>query len=194
MFYQILQIAMQPVEVLLVGACLLRCWMQYRRISARNAVGEFVFVLSDWIVKPLRRVFPGYAGIDWASLIAALAIGIVCTAILDLAEGLFSNLAPPMALQVLLIQSVFSVLHDAVLLIMAVVACVAVLSWINPFSPVLPVFDAISGPLLRPIRRMLPLFGRFDLSPLVLFVLLQICILLLDEGRKRLLLSLVNFG
>jgi YggT family protein len=65
------------------------------------------------------------------------------------------------------------------------VLVVAVLSWVNPFSPVLPVFDALTAPLLRPIRQILPNVGRFDLSPLVLFVIIQILEIILQGLAAR---------
>ena len=59
----------------------------------------------------------------------------------------------------------------------------AVLSWVNPYSPVQPIFDALTRPFLRPLRRVIPLLGQFDLSPLVLLVLLQIALILLAHLR-----------
>jgi YggT family protein len=58
----------------------------------------------------------------------------------------------------------------------------AVLSWINPFSPVLPVFDALAAPLLRPIRRLLGSAGRFDFSPLVVALVIEIFLRVLQAA------------
>jgi YggT family protein len=69
------------------------------------------------------------------------------------------------------------------------VAC-ALLSWIRVDSPVADVFDAIAAPWLKPIRRRLPMVGGFDLSPLVLLVLLQIGLLLLTRGQGYALMLL----
>ena len=59
----------------------------------------------------------------------------------------------------------------------------AVLSWVNPHSPVGPLFDALTRPFLRPIRRFVPPLGNVDLSPLVLIVLLQVLLIPLAELR-----------
>jgi len=58
-----------------------------------------------------------------------------------------------------------------------------VFSWVNPHAPMAPLFEAIARPFLRPLRRVLPLLGRFDLSPLVLLVLLQVALILLAGLR-----------
>jgi YggT family protein len=48
------------------------------------------------------------------------------------------------------------------------------MSWFNP-NPYNPIVDGIyrlTEPVLSPIRRVLPSMGGFDLSPLVVFVVL----------------------
>jgi YggT family protein len=60
---------------------------------------------------------------------------------------------------------------------MAAVILQAVLSWIAPFSPLAPVVDSLTRPMLRPIQRRVPTVGNVDLSPLVLLILLQLILM-----------------
>jgi YggT family protein len=60
----------------------------------------------------------------------------------------------------------------------------AVLSWVRADSFVGDILDAIVSPWLRPIRRRVPLVGGFDLSPIVLLVLLQIGLVVVDYGQR----------
>ena len=48
----------------------------------------------------------------------------------------------------------------------------AVLSWVNPdpYNPIVRFLYRVTEPVLRPIRRRLPDFGGFDLSPMVVIV------------------------
>jgi YggT family protein len=55
----------------------------------------------------------------------------------------------------------------------------AILSWVQPQSPVMATLDRLVSPLLRPIRRVIPLVGGVDLSVLVLIILLQVGLMLL---------------
>jgi len=174
MLYQIINLVVNTAGALLVGACLMRLWMQQRRIPMHNAVGTFVMALTDWLVRPLRRIVPGVAGVDWASLVAAFVISILAALILDMAYMLMIGFIRPPAIEFLLLHAVAYLANGALYLGQLVVFLVFALSWLNPFSPVLPILDALTAPLLRPIRKVLPNFGRVDLSPLVLFVLLQI--------------------
>jgi len=45
---------------------------------------------------------------------------------------------------------------------------------LDPFHPVRRSLDAIVGPLLTPIRRILPPVGVLDFSPFVLLILVQV--------------------
>lgn len=181
MLYEIIHLIVDVVGGLVVGACMLRAWMQARRIGGANPVGSFVMALTDWIVKPLRRIVPGYAGIDWASIVAALLLTLVAVTI-DL--GLrFGGLPPPdLLLGVTLLWFVKWILYLAQLMILIS----AVLSWVNPFSPFLPVFDALTSPFLAPLRRLLPRAGRLDFSPLVALLVIQVALIIVNRVGAQL--------
>jgi YggT family protein len=176
LLYQIVHLIVEVVGGLLVGACLLRAWMQARRIGAANPVGGFVMALSDWIVRPLRRILPGYKGIDWASIVAAILITLVAV-LIEFAVR-FGEFPPDRILVVTLVTLIRWLLYLAQLMILIA----AVLSWVNPFSPLLPVFDALTAPLLAPLRRMLPRSGRIDFSPLIALLLIQIALIVVSNS------------
>ena len=51
-----------------------------------------------------------------------------------------------------------------------------IFSWVNPHAPLAPFVRALNDPLMRPLRRIVPLMGTIDLSPLVALILLRIAI------------------
>ncbi|MGE4369956.1 MAG: YggT family protein, partial [Burkholderiaceae bacterium] len=57
----------------------------------------------------------------------------------------------------------------------------AILSWVNPMAPVMPVLQTLTAPLLNPIRRALPNLGGIDFSPLVLLLIAQVAIMVLQQ-------------
>ena len=67
---QVIRYLLDVVFGLFTYALLLRYAMQVLRAPFRNPLGQAVIALTDWIVKPLRRIVPGWKGIDWASLLA----------------------------------------------------------------------------------------------------------------------------
>lgn len=177
MFYQIISLLLEVATGILAGACLLRLYMQYLRIamSARsgNPLGRFVFALTDWLVLPLRRVLPALGRLDTSSLVAAYLLELVQFGLLWLLSGANGNsYAVP-------IQAVFGLLHLIISGLTGLVIVYAVLSWMQTPSVLSDVIERLCAPLLTPIRRVLPLVGGIDLSPLVLLVLLQIVSILL---------------
>jgi YggT family protein len=176
LFYEIVHLIVDVVGGLLVGACLLRAWMQARRIPAANPIGGFVMALTDWIVRPLRRILPGYKGIDWGSVVAAFLITLIAVSI-DFGVR-YGEFPPDRILLATLVTMIRWLLYLAQLMILIV----AVLSWVNPFSPLLPVFDALTAPLLAPLRRVMPRSGRIDFSPLVALLLIQIALIVVSHS------------
>ncbi len=175
MLTQIVSLLLGAAASLLTIAFLARALLQMARAPFRNPLGQFVTALTNWAVLPLRRIIPGLFGIDLASVLAAWLMQLVYFGVMAALTGL---LAPDALLSVIW-MSLIAVLRTTVYLLMGVVIIAALLSWINPYSPFAPLFDALSRPLLNPVRRLLPTLGGIDLSPLVVLLLLQVVLVVL---------------
>jgi YggT family protein len=162
------------VAVALVGgACLMRLYMQYQRIPFGNPIGRFVFALSDWIVLPLRKVLPSIRKVDTASLLAAFLLVLVECLVIHLL------LVGPRLLHLVPLVALFALVRVALYGLTGMVIAYAVLSWVNPDSPVYDLVDKLCAPVLRPFRRLIPLVGGVDLSPMALLVAVQVGLILL---------------
>lgn len=158
---------------------LLRFLMQVTRVSFAGQFGDFVVKLTNWAVKPLRRVIPGIGGMDWASLVAALALQILLSAlVVGLAGPSLAVDGGAMALMALWF-AVRTLLRLAIYIVIGALILQAVLSWINPHSPLAAPASQLTGPILDPIRRLVPLVAGIDLSPLVAILLLQAVLMFL---------------
>lgn len=179
MLYQILSLLLEVVIGLLAGACLLRLYMQYQRIpmSARsgNPLGRFIFALTDWLVLPLRRVIPAIGSLDTSSLVAAFALELLQFLLLWVLMGANGGLVSVPVL------AAFGLLRMAVTGLSVLVIVYAVLSWMPTGSMMTDIVERLVAPALRPVRRVVPLVGGVDLSPLVLLVLLQILSIMLGH-------------
>jgi YggT family protein len=179
MLYAIVSLLLEVAAGVVGGACLLRLYMQHQRIpmSARsgNPLGRFVFALTDWLVLPLRRVVPAIGRWDLASLLAAFCIELTQFVMLWLLAGAGGGLVS------LPILAIFGLLRMAISGLTGLVIVYAVLSWVPSPSPMSDVIGRLCTPVLSPIRRVVPLVGGVDLSPLVLLVLLQIASLVLGQ-------------
>lgn len=176
MLYQIASFLLDVIGGLLTGACLLRLYMQWQRVPFSNPVGGLVFALTDWLIMPLRRVIPPVGRWDVSSLVAAMLVQLVQYALLTLLLGAGSAWAwlPWLAL--------FGLLRVAVSGQIGLLIVYAVLSWIQGGrSPLADVIARLCEPVLRPFRRVIPLMGGFDLSPLVALVVLQVAMIVLGH-------------
>ena len=71
----------------------------------------------------------------------------------------------------ILVQLIGLITNIFVLLIFAW----AILTWIlPPYNPVRGALDGIMEPMLAPIRRVVPMAGMIDFSPLILMVLVEL--------------------
>lgn len=175
MLYQIPSFLLDVITGLIGGACLLRLYMQYHRVPFGNPLGRFVFALTDWIVLPLRRIVPAAKRWDLASLVAAWLLAMVKYLLLMLLIGSIRVGALPLL-------SLFGVLQWIVSGLTALLVVYAVLSWIPGASPLLKdLIDRLADPIVRPLRRVIPLIGGVDLSPLAAIVLLQVAAIVLGN-------------
>ena len=172
----IVMLIVDAIATLLGGALLLRFWMQAIRVRPPSSVAQFTFQLSDWLVRPLRRIVPGVGGYDWASLIGAFLIVLLATSVLFLAGW---------TTQAVLLAALQRFLQWILYGFMAMLVIEAIFSWVNPHAPLAPFVRAPNEPLLRPLRRMVPLVGNLDLSLLVALILLQIAQILLGMLFSR---------
>jgi YggT family protein len=177
MFIEIVSFVFDVVFGLLAGACLLRLYMQRSRVPFGNPVGRFVMALSNWLVLPLRRLLPPVRGWDSASLLGALLLELVHYGLLLVVTMGFGDLGQGLA--VLPIYAIFGLLRLALSGLMGLVIVYAILSWTQADSPLTDVIDRLCAPPLRPLRRLLPLVGGMDLSPLALLVIVQILLMVL---------------
>jgi YggT family protein len=177
MFAQALGFLLDTAFGLLTYAFLLRFAMQWLRAPFRNPLGQALVALTDWAVKPVRRVVPGYRGLDGSTLFLAWLTQFLWLAALQLvlrAAAFDGALAAMLAL-----LAMVRLLHAALWLLIIAVFAQAILSWTAPHGPFAGVLNALTFRFLAPIRRMIPpLGGTLDLSPLIVIVLAQLALML----------------
>lgn len=174
---QALWLLLETLGSLLATACLLRAYLNRVGLGARNPVGQFVLAITDWLVRPVRRVVPAGRTVDWSSIVAALLVSGVLAVIY---VSMFGGGRLP-SFGIALFLAVFWLVKWSLWLLMALVLLQAVLSWVNPNAPIAPTIHALTRPFLAPIRRVVPLIGGVDLSPLVLILLVQVLLTLLQS-------------
>lgn len=173
MIQQILQFLLEVASGLITGACLLRLYMQAQRIPFNNPVGQLVFALSDWLVLPLRKVIKPGGKFDVSSLLGAVLVQVVHYLLLWLLLGGrgAALMVPVLAL--------FGVVRMVLTGMIGILLIYAILSWVQPNSPIASILARLTEPVLRPLRKVIPLVGGVDLSPLAALIILQVLLMVL---------------
>ncbi|MDX9687935.1 MULTISPECIES: YggT family protein [Halopseudomonas] len=155
---------------------LLRFILQLVRADFYNPLSQFIVRATQPLLKPMRRVIPGFAGVDVASLILAVLVQLV---ILALIIKLMGYALPPV-LQ-LLVWSLVGVTALFLKIFFFALIISVILSWVAPHShnPAALLVTQICEPVLAPFRRFLPAMGGLDLSPIFAFIALNLLDMLL---------------
>lgn len=159
-------------------ALLLRFLLQWARAAPRNPVSDFVNAITNFAVRPARRVIPSLRGVDLATLVLAWLVQLFqLFLVLQVIGGAARSVTP--AMLVLLLLAAVMVVRLLLYMIIVVVVVQAVISWVNPYSPLSPLLNTLSRPFLRPFQRRIPPIANVDLSPLFVIIVCQLLLILL---------------
>jgi len=175
MISQAIAFVLDALFHLFILAALVRFWMQALRAPARNPIAQFTMALTDFAVRPLRRVIPGAFNLDWASLVVALLAEFVLQVLLVLVAGMNLN---GELLPVLLFLALVKLVRLSIYVFIGAIIVQAVLSWVNPHHPVAPFFLALTRPFLKPFQRAIPPIGGVDITPVLVLIAFQLVLML----------------
>ena len=155
---------------LLMLVFLLRLLFQIVRADFQNPVSQFVVKVTSPVLVPLRRVIPGVAGVDMASILVLFLLQYAELFLLTLVLGVeFFALGMVVIAIAKLIGLVIMVFTVSILI-------QVVISWVNPgaYNPVTTLLYQLNEPVLGRARKIIPPIHGFDLSPIVAMIVLQL--------------------
>jgi YggT family protein len=160
---------------LFITAVMLRFLLAMVRADFYNPLTQILVKLTNPALKPLRRLIPGFGGIDIASLLLMLTLQMLALALITLLRGAALH---PFGL---LLWSIAELLGLLLNIYMFSILIQVVLSWVNPnaYNPAVSLLYSINEPLLAPARRLIPPLSGLDLSPVVVLLGLQLAKMLL---------------
>jgi YggT family protein len=162
---------LQTVVSLYMVAMLLRFLLQLVRADFYNPICQFLVKVTNPLLIPLRKVVPGFGGIDIAALLLTLALQMIAIAMMMLLNGI-----SPANIFTLLIWSVLGVIGLLVNIYFFALLAMIILSWVAPGSnhPAVYLLHQITEPVMAPVRSLLPSMGGLDLSPILIFILINV--------------------
>ena len=166
-------------SVAILAVLFLLDWLaRTRKLNPFNPIARSIRRAVDPLILPIERRVVRAGGLPssapiWA-LVAAVIVGVILVSGVDWVLGSivslwFAATSGPMGLFVFLVRLTFGVLQLALLV-------VVVVSWlpISPYSPWVRWAFALTEPILRPLRGIVPSLGAFDITPIVAYFVLQI--------------------
>jgi YggT family protein len=170
----------QTLFGLYIALVAIRFLLQWARADFYNPISQFVVKLTSPVLRPLRQVIPGYAGMDLAALFLAwllksIELGLLVV-VLGLNASLFGALgwAVPAVIELFLNIFLFAILIRVIL------------SWVNPdpYNPAVALLTRITDPIMRPAQRLIKPIGGIDLSPMAVIIGLVLLEMLLIPPLK----------
>ena len=165
---------LQSLTNLFLIALLLRVYLQWLRVSLLNPFAQFIVKLTDFIVLPLKRLISDIFLINLVILALVIVLQFVTTLAWYGLQGFPFAVAGSGVLPGFLILSLVALLVLICHMLIGLVLISAILSLVDPFSVHAASFEAMTAPLLRPFRQVLPLLGNIDLSPMAFVLLCQL--------------------
>jgi YggT family protein len=164
----------QSIGSFYLSIVLLRFLLQWVKADFYNPISRFLVKATHLPSKPLRKLFPTFRSFDMASLVLALLVQwltIQLTASINSA-GLINI---PLALCWGAVGAVSLVIN----LYLYGLLVIIIVSWVAPQShhPVLLLLNQLLAPVMEPFRRVIPPMGGLDLSPIFMFVVIQILLI-----------------
>lgn len=167
---------LDSIATAFVAVLLLRFHLQATRASYNNPLSQFAMALTDFAVKPLRRIIPGLWGMDLATLTVAWLVEFALIALVVTLTGRATELEWSLVGGIAL-GALIELIKIALWMVILLQFMLFVISLANPYSPYMSVLNAMNRPFTRQIKKILPTIGNIDLSPMVVVLT---CLVLLQ--------------
>ncbi len=168
-----------------IALILLRFILQWARADFYNPLSQFIVKITSPLLRPLRRIIPGWGGLDVACLLLAYLVTLVQVTLVGthiapydipgLIDGQIRGIPG------LLLISLVDMFALGISLYLIAIIIQVISSWLSPgnYNPALMLLHSLTDPLLRPARRLLPPISGLDLSPMLVLLALQVLKMLL---------------
>ncbi len=158
---------------------LLRFYLQLTGAPFKNPFSQAIVMTTNFAVIPARRIIPSFAGMDMSTLVLAFVTQFSLQVVLRLLSGFPFLVAGNIVWLALIGLTIVDMLRLSIYIFLYAVIAQAVLSWINPYTPITPVLTALTNPILKPLRKLIPSPNGLDLTPVVVFIVAQLLLMLL---------------
>ncbi len=171
MSVQIIIYLIQALGSIALLIFLVRLLLQLCRVNFYNPISQFVFKTTQPVLAPVRRVIPAYRAFDSASLIMAIFVQWLMIQLILTVAGVGLMLTP-LSLGWAALGTLSTLLNIYFYGLLAVI----ILSWVAPANrhPLAELLGDLMEPAMAPFRRIVPSLGGLDLSPILMFLAINV--------------------
>ncbi|PPC94418.1 MAG: osmotic-shock protein [Methylotenera sp.] len=174
MLTNVLIFLLQAILGLLVLLFLLRFYFQLTKVSFQQQAAQIIVTLTNFAVKPARKIIPSFKQIDLSTLLLAYLTQLILTFATLWLKGFPLLVAGGSVWLIILLIALLGIISMSISIFMYAVLIQAILSWVNPYTPIAPVLDKLTYPILHTLRKFIPSAGSIDLTPLVFIIAAQL--------------------
>ncbi|MCG8316444.1 MAG: YggT family protein [Pseudomonadales bacterium] len=147
--------------------------LQLVRADFYNPVSQFIVKATSPVLTPLRRIVPGFGGLDVASIVLFMVLVFLKLLIWLMLKGFDFSVIPSLDFVILLLRSMANTIINFFLFCIFIMV---VLSWVSQgsYNPMADIMRQVTEPIMAPARKLLPPMGGLDLSPMIVILLLMV--------------------
>ncbi len=167
----IANLLVQTLCQLLLLALLMRALLQLARADSFNPISQLLIKVTQPLLKPLRRFIPSFGKIDTANIVAIVLLQMLTTAALVAIQGY--GMPNPLYLLIWAIVGTAGLLVN--IYFFAILASI-IISWVAPgsYNPLILLLHQLTEPVMAPFRKIIPPMGGLDLSPIFVFLAINV--------------------
>ncbi len=146
----------------------LRVLLQWVGANFNNPICQSLYKLTNPVLMPLRRVLKPWRRLDFAGALVTYVILCLKAWLLLVFSGITAGISATLVLGLAETVAMLLTMYFFFILIRSI------LSWVGPSPrhPAIPLLVQLTEPVLRPFRKILPTPGGFDLSPMLVLLIL----------------------
>lgn len=173
MFREGLLFLINTVFDLYLFILIIRIILGYVRSDYFNPITQFVVRFTDFIIKPLRRIIPNFHGLELSTILLVIVLELFKFLLISFLTFGFPNILG------IVILSFGDALAMVIRVFIYAIILQAIMSWVQPGSPMNRVLYQFTSPVMRPFQRLIPPVGGFDISPIPAIIVLQLLLIVL---------------
>ena len=174
----IANLLIQTLCQLFLLALIMRVLLQLARADSYNPISQFLIKVTQPLLKPIRRFIPSIGKVDTATIIAILLIQMLTTAALVALQGY--SIPNPLYL---LSWAVLGTLGMLINIYFIAILASIIISWVAPgsYNPLILLLHQLTEPVMAPFRKIVPAMGGLDLSPIFVFLTINVLQIMLGH-------------